>query len=139
MGQVVIPGLGTNDGVVFPAAETGSYYGTCVKAELTETGEKSKHPGSPMLKTSYRLEGEGSNDALVDHYIVLPNHEYMDATQMERKVSEIKALQITLGVADGTDTLDTEAMLNRRAEITVVKEMGNNGYVNSVKNLKPVE
>lgn len=139
MAKVHVAGLGTSDGVVFPVAEVGTYYGKSTKAEITETGNNSKHPQSPMLAVTFRLSGEGSNEALVSHYIVLPNAEYMTDVEMNRKVAEIKALQLAMGVASSDDELDTDALVNRDVMIAVNVTQYNGKDTNNIRNIAPVE
>ena len=118
-------------------APSGMYQVQVVKAELGETGPKSKVPGSPMFKLQMGFP-DNPNTPNFNHYVSIPN-ENDDADTARYKTLLLKRFLVAFSIpfeANGFDT-DSLAMEMVGATANIEVELGepnDNGDVyNSLK------
>ena len=127
MPKINVAGLNDSDGEIFSNRPDGQYTATISGIELVETKETSKHPGSPMLKLTIKLDATDEFGVQsLQHYIVLPNEEYMAAVEMKRKLAEVKRLCIAGAIPHGDD-FNTEDLLEQPLLAVVTTETATEG------------
>lgn len=127
MTKINVQGLAESDGVIFQCRPAGQYPARISAVEMKETGAGSKHPGSPMLKITLKLEAfEDMPECQLFHNIILANPDYMDAEQMRKKTAELKRLCMAVGLGD-TDDLDTDDLYDQQLIAVVATETPKDG------------
>lgn len=89
-------------------APKGSYELQITGAQVTETGQNSKHPGTPMIKFTLGFTDPDVNAPNILHYMVFPydgQTEYLNLTLLG-----IKRFLVHFGIPYGTDGIDPEAI-----------------------------
>jgi hypothetical protein len=128
MARINVAGLAESDGLIFKPRPAGEYPATISAVELTETGESSQHPGSPMLKLQVKLqETEEYDETKLFNCIVLPNPDYMDAEQCRKKVAELKRICLATGLDCEDDAFDTDDLYQRDFLAVVTTETPKDG------------
>lgn len=90
------------------AQPKGSYELQITAAEVQETSEKSKHPGTPMIKYTLGFTDPEITSAPFNHYMVFPYEgqtEYLNLTLLG-----IKRFLVHFGIPFREDGLDTDAI-----------------------------
>ena len=64
--------MNLDDAVEQKPAPKGKYELQITGAQVTETGENSKHPGAPMLKVTLGFTDQDINAPVITHYITIP-------------------------------------------------------------------
>jgi hypothetical protein len=103
------------------AAPNGSYELQITGAVQAETGEKSKHPGAPMIKVSLGFTDPEVNAPVITHYITLP---YEGDDNAAFKLLMLKRFMSAFGLSWSADGIDTEALAFDMIGRTAVLEVG---------------
>lgn len=83
----------------------GEYELQITAAQLTETGENSKHPGSPMLKFSLAFTDLELNAPNITHYVTIPSE---GDENFNFKALMLKRFLVAFGISFGSSGLDLE-------------------------------
>lgn len=86
----------------------GAYELQITAAQATETGENSKHPGTPMIKFTLGFTDLELNAPSFNHYMVFPYEgqtEYLNLTMLG-----IKRFLVHFGIPYGEEGFDTEVL-----------------------------
>lgn len=86
----------------------GTYELQIVKAELTKTGEKSKHPGTDMIKFTLGFTDLDLKAPAFNHYMVFPYEDQVD--YLELTLISIKRLLVHFGIPYSPEGLDPEEL-----------------------------
>lgn len=119
-----------SDGEVkFPVAEPGVYEARIVGVVDHGTGNKSKHPGTPMWKITFQLD-EGEHKGMkINNYQMLPygdGTEWMEDSERERHIDEIKRLWMATGAPSNGGEVDSDDLLHMQCRIEVGKRADDN-------------
>lgn len=118
-----------------PAAN-GMYELQITGAQNTQSGEKSKHPGSPLLKVTLGFTDPEINAPVITHYLSLP---FEGDENASFKLLMLKRFMATFGVAWSSEGIDTEALAMDLIGSRAVLEVGstepneNGDYFNTIK------
>ncbi len=128
-------GLEESDGQVFKAIPASIYPIRTVKVEMRETGEKSKHPGRPMIELTHKVrEGEEHEGSQLKSWFVL-SCPGMDDEEKRRAVAKVKNLLTACEIeVDEDDNFDTDDLMGAEcsAAVTVKKDDGGD-EMNNIK------
>ena len=117
-------------------APKGSYELQITGAQLTETGENSKHPGAPMYKVTLGFTNLELNAPNITHYVTLP---YEGDENAAFKLLMLKRFLSAFSIPYSSDGIDLEdlafAMIGKagQAEVDLTEPNGNGDIYNSLK------
>ena len=100
--------LNLNDVKETTAAPKGSYELQITGAQCQETGQNSKHPGTPMIKFTLGFTDTEVESPTFRHYMVFPYEGQTD--HLNLTLLGIKRFLVHFGIPYGEDVLDTEAI-----------------------------
>lgn len=112
-------------------ASPGIYELQITGAQLTETGENSKRPGSPMLKFSLAFTDQDLNAPNITHYVTIPTD---GDENFAFKALMLKRFLVAFGISFGSQGIDLDNLpmesIGQTANIEVsLSEPDDNGNV----------
>lgn len=133
-------GLADSDGIMFKNVPPGTYNARISKVEDTETGVNSKHPGTPMVRISFRIlsEDEALEKRVLFSQIMLPEAEWMSEADSDRQTAAIKRMYIALGLETDGDEYDTDDWMGQECQIVVTEREYPAGSGKMVNNIAEV-
>jgi hypothetical protein len=135
--KVHAEGLKESDGVVFKTIPAGRYSARVSKVEEAETGDKSKHPGSPMLKFQFKiLPGSDYENEVLFTQILLPA-KWMEERVKKMQVAKLKQLVSAAGLDLNDDSFDTEDLYGQTVDIVVIEKSVDGKPANEVVEVLP--
>lgn len=117
-------------------APTGNYELQITAAQNTESGEKSKRPGSPMIKVTLGFTDPEINAPVITHFLSLP---YDGDENAAFKLLMLKRFMAAFGMEWNSAGIDTEALVFDMIGRSAVLEVGhtepndNGDYFNTLK------
>ncbi len=89
-------------------APKGKYELQITGAQMTETGENSKHPGAPMLKFTLGFTDLEINAPVITHFVTLP---YEGDENAAFKFLMLKRFLVAFGIPYSSEGIDTDSLV----------------------------
>ncbi len=143
MAKGIAQGLADSDGIVFPTLPAAKYNARVTKLEDVEAKDTAKHPGTPMVKVTFRvLDDDPALDGkTVTNHMMLPYAEWMDEEDNRKQLAAMSRMYVACGL-EVEDEYDTDDWMGQELVVVVTESefpAGSGKMTNNVSDVLPVD